>query len=134
MIPEKIVAEEYTEELKSWLSSLYKGLGYNKANTGEEIFLRCDITAKSPSSTYAVYQSTKNKKRFYILELGYVIDFESQKIGTLGVAGISIHCPPSKRMVVLLCPTKDQRFMGVLLGDYKTDSPNPRFTENKVSF
>jgi hypothetical protein len=134
ILPDQIISEIYSEDLRNWLKSLYKGLGYDEARTEEEIFLRCDIEAKGPDGSYTIFQSSRNDKRFFILDIGYVIDFESQEIGTLGVGGISIHHPPSKRMVVLLSPTKGEEFMGVLLGDYKTDSSDPIFSANKVTF
>jgi len=134
VLSEQFVVEKYTVDLKGWLQSLYKGLGYDKGDTEEEIFLRCDLRVRSPNRSYTVFQSTKNNERFYVQNLGYVVDFQSQEVGTLGVGGISAHFPPSNRMVVLLCPSKGQEFMGVPLGDLKTDSPKPKFTDNIVRF
>ena len=134
VLADKISVEDYSQDLRAWLNSLYEGLGYDKSDTEQELFLRSDLNVTGDGDSFPVYQSTENQRRFYVLDLGYVIDFETKKIGTLGVAGISTHYPPSKRVVVLLCPTKGVDIMGVTLGDPKADSMSPTFTENKVAF
>ena len=125
---------DYTKALKKWVKSLHRGLNTKPDNMSEEIFLKTNLVLTSGSDSLPIYQSILNPKRYLEPNHQLVIDFSTKQIGTLGVGGISLHIPPSKKLAVLIAPYKGMHFMGVLIGDHKTESPAPKFLDQSVTF
>ena len=136
-IPLSFKREPYSQALKSWRKSLIKNIGYQEAKINSETFLQTDIVLKMDGETIEkqIYQSRKNPNRFYLLNSSVIVDFSTSQVGTMGVSGISSHLTPSKRMIVVLAPSKHINLLGVLLSfSDKTEVPKPTFQGKEVKF
>jgi len=77
-----------------------------------------------------VYQNVDDKAQFLVIPAGgvlqVIIDRKKQQVGTMGVAGISLHPYPDGDMVVCLEPAPGTGILGVPLSDTdKTGAPTP---------
>ena len=128
--------ETYTKALKWWRASLIKNIGYVDSKINSEVFLQTDIPLMVDEEPVIgnVYQSRKNPKRFYVIPTSIIVDYSMKKAGTFGVAGISVHPTPSKKMVVVLAPQKYTPLFGVSLSDGKAEVEAPVFTGGRVDF
>ena len=136
-IPEVYETEAYVADLEKWKKSLIDGVGYSEENITQGIFLRTDIpiTKDGKRLVGTVYRKLSDSNQFFESNSRTIIDFHNKLVGTMGVAGISVHPTPSGRMVVILAPTKGLTLLGVTL-DFtgKVSVEAPRFKQNKVTF
>ncbi len=137
-IPAKYEIEEYKSDLKNWVNSLIIGVGYKSKDITKNIFLKTSIpiNVNGQKIDGAVYQNKDNPNQYYISKpKNTVIDFTSQLVGTMGVAGITSHPTPSGRMIVVLAPQKNMSILGVTLDfTVKTQVRKPVFEGNYVSY
>ncbi len=136
-VPDTYVTEEYKEDLKNWRLSLLKGVGYDAKKINEAVFLKTDIPLKvnGHESIGQIYQNKDIKHQFYILASNTIIDFEAQQVGTMGVSGITNHPTPSRRMVIIIAPSKNINLLGVTLDfTIKVQVKPPVFTGNSVTY
>ncbi len=128
--------ETYTKALKRWRASLIKNIGYVDSKINSEVFLQTDISLMVDEEPVIgnVYQSRKNSKRFYVIPTSIIVDYSIKEAGTFGVAGISVHPTPSKKMVVVLAPQKHIPLFGIPLSDGKAEVEAPVFTGGRVDF
>ena len=136
-IPESYSTEVFMEDLDGWRLSLLKGLGYEENQITEAIFLKTDISLKIDDLPIIgqVYQNKDVQNQFYILASNTIIDFNLQKVGSMGVAGITQHPTPSKRMVIILAPQVKTNLLGVTI-DFtgKVQVSPPVFKSRQVSY
>jgi len=128
--------ETYTKALKRWRASLIKNIGYVDSKINSEVFLQTDISLMVDEEPVIgnVYQSRKNPKRFYVIPTSIIVDYSIKEAGTFGVAGISVHPTPSKKMVVVLAPQKHIPLFGIPLSDGKAEVEAPIFSGGRVDF
>ncbi len=136
-MPESFKVEAYKQDLKNWKASLLKGIGYSDEKITQAVFLKTNIPILKQGKHLVgtVYQNQLNTNQYFEATSKTIIDFGRKKVGTMGVAGISIHPTPSGRMVVILAPTKGLTLLGVTL-DFKekTQVNPPRFEKRSVWF
>jgi len=119
-----------------WRKSLVKNLGH----TGNaHVFMLTDISLFDGGTPRqgCVYQNSVKTSQFLVTPFEdlwqVIIDREIQEIGTMGVAGISLHPHPDGKMVVCLEPTPGSGILGVPLSDtWKTGATLPVFTNTTV--
>ncbi len=137
-IPTEYKVESYKQDLKNWVASLINGLGYDPNKVSINLFLRTDIpiTVNGNILKGAIYQNKDNQSQFYVSKpKKNIVDFSSEQVGTMGVAGISVHPTPSGRMVVVLAPQKGTNILGVTLDfTVKTQVTKPEFQSNYVAY
>ncbi len=128
--------ETYTKALRWWRASLIKNIGYVDSKINSEVFLQTNIPLMVDEQQVIgdVYQSRKNPKRFYVVSASIIVDYSIKEAGTFGVAGISVHPTPSKKMVVVLAPQKHIPLFGVPLSDGKAGVEAPIFSGGRVDF
>ena len=136
-VPSEYMVEDYGTPLKQWKTSLIKNIGYQDDSIAQAIFLKSDIALIINNSVFhgLVYQNRLNQNQFYLARANVIVDFAEQKIGAMGKRGISVHTTPSKRMVVVLAPRKNESLLGVTI-----DMPSnikgsmPIFESRKAAF
>ncbi len=137
-LPDAYEVEEYKDDLKNWVSSLIKGVGYSPEEVLVTIFLKTNVSIVVDGKLISgvVYQNKDNPSQFYVTKpKGAIVDFSSNLVGTMGVAGISSHPTPSGRMVVVLAPDRNTNILGVTL-DFtsKVEVREPAFKGKSVSY
>lgn len=136
-VPPEYAVGEYDKPLQLWKNSLIKNIGYPDDSIAQAVFLKSDLVLIINNNVFhgLVYQNRLNTNQFYIAEANVIVDFEQRKVGAMGTHGTSSHITPSKRMVVVLAPRKNESLLGVALGMASNENVSkPIFESRKVAF
>lgn len=122
-------SEPFSKPYANWKKSLLKNLGYSESKISSRDFLITDLilSADGKPSGHRVYVSREDPRLFLIPEIGVLISFDENIVGTMGVEGISRHLTHDKNFAVLIHPSGGRHFLGVPVGNLKTESPEPEF-------
>ena len=130
-VADKFQTEGFSSPYSNWKKSLINNLGYSKSKIFSRDFMCTNLilSADDEPSGHSVYISRSEPRLYLIPELHLLISFDERIVGTMGVAGISMHLTNDKKFATLIHPSGSNELFGVPVGDHKTDSPEPEFKE-----
>jgi len=138
VFPSAHKTHDASEAQARWQASLVKNLGH-RGDT--HAFMLTDIPLHDGGTVRqgCVYQHSVNSSQLLVVPsddlFEVIVDRQKQKIGTMGVSGMTLHPHSSGEMILCFAPTPGTWILGVPLSDAeKTGAKPPVFDGNRVSW